>query len=393
MHSFGSFFVSLLAASMASASAVPAAAPSQGSFELHQVRTTNAKVNGPMALARAYAKFGRDVPQYLMEAIERKKITKREHGSAPAESVQGDLEYLVPVDIGTPPQTLKLDLDTGSSDLWVFSSETPSAYSRGHTLYTPGRSSTSRKLSGASWDIKYGDNSTSSGDVYMDKVTVGNLTVKSQAVESAQQVSAVFVSDPSDGLLGLAFSKLNTVRPQKQKTWFDNIKPSLDEQLFVADLRHNAEGSYTFGAIPAEASPLYYTPVDKSRGLWEFSTDTQSGHISNAIADTGTTLLLIPDDMVKDYYSGISSARNDRLEGGIIFDCSEDLPDFSFEIGNGTITVPGSYINYAEDNGICFGGIQSSSDIGISVFGDIAIKAAYVVFDDANSRLGWAQKV
>jgi hypothetical protein len=104
---------------------------------------------------------------------------------------------------------------------WVFSSETPSSEIAGHTVYDPSKSSTAKELPGATWNISYGDGSSSSGNVYTDTVTVGGTTVTNQAVELAEQVSTQFQQDTdSDGLLGLAFSSINTGMP-KSLAWHE----------------------------------------------------------------------------------------------------------------------------------------------------------------------------
>lgn len=395
-NTFGSFLVTALSASVAAGSVIHTMAPTQGSFEVK--RATNKGFtgrNGPLALARAYNKYGIPVSKALLKAVDNVHAShsKRSNGTAVATPDKDDLEYLVPVKIGTPAQTLNLDFDTGSSDLWVFSTETDAGSSKGHDLYTPDKSSTAKKMDGATWKITYGDQSSSSGDVYTDTVTIGGLSVQNQAVESAQQVSQQFATGNNDGLLGLAFSSINTVKPASQKTWFDNISGSLDSPLFVADLRHNTPGSYIFGSIPDGASNVVYAPVDNSQGFWQFSTSSDIGGNFKAIADTGTTLLLASDDLVKAYYQKVPGATNDQQQGGYIFDCSSELPDFSFSVGSGKITIPGTLINYATASGSkCFGGIQSSGGLDFAIFGDIALKAAYVVFDGGKNQLGWAQK-
>lgn len=40
-------------------------------------------------------------------------------GEVSAQDIQSDVEYVAEVTIGTPSQTLKLDFDTGSADLYV----------------------------------------------------------------------------------------------------------------------------------------------------------------------------------------------------------------------------------------------------------------------------------
>jgi aspergillopepsin I len=214
-----------------------------GTVSLKQVRNPNFIRNGPIQLAKTYHKYKAPLPADLKAAVERirKDLLKRGNGSAETKPEENDVEYLTPVSIGTPPQVLNLDFDTGSSDLWVFSSETSKSDVNGQTIYNPNKSSTAQELQGYSWQISYGDGSSSSGDVYIDTVTAGGLTVSSQAVEVATQVSDAFTLDPNnDGLLGLGFSSINTVEPVAQMTFFDNAKSSLDAPVFTADLKAGA---------------------------------------------------------------------------------------------------------------------------------------------------------
>lgn len=259
-------FAAFLAATMAVvdvASAFPTIPPRvpvpiSGTASLKQVRNLKHKASsniGALRLQKTYLKFGAAIPEDLSNAVSRirNKILseiqgvrlpnlpikdKRATGSAAATPEEYDVEYLTPVQIGTPPQTLMLDIDTGSADLWVYSSATPASDVNGQQVYNPGASNTSSKVQGSTWDISYGDGSSSSGEVYYDNVTVGGLSVYPMAVEAATDVSAEFTADEDiDGLLGLAFGKLNTVSPKKQQTFFEAARASLDKYLFTADLK------------------------------------------------------------------------------------------------------------------------------------------------------------
>ena len=94
---------------------------------------------------------------------------------------------------------------TGSSDFWVWSSEfrASRAQLEGHQIYNPRKSRTAESLPDATWKISYGDGSHASGNVVLDTIKIGDITIKKQAVEGAQELSDEFLRGGSDGLLGL----------------------------------------------------------------------------------------------------------------------------------------------------------------------------------------------
>ena len=255
--------------------------PSKTSF-VHRVQARDAhhQVHKPMAgmkaMVKAYKKFGFDMSAMpampAVKAAAAPGTTTGQTGAVQASPEPNDSEYLEKVNIAG--QAVMLDFDTGSSDLWVFTPALPQAASQGHTLFDSTKSKTFKPLQGATWNIMYGDGSGAGGVVGKDVVAIGSATATSQAVELATSVSASFTQDTAnDGLLGLAFSNLNTVKPQQQTTFFDTIMPQLKMPVFSVDLRQNATGSYTFGAIDNTkfTGQLNTVPVQFQTGFWQFN--------------------------------------------------------------------------------------------------------------------------
>jgi hypothetical protein len=269
----------------------------------------------------------------------------------------GDVEYLSPVVIGG--QTINMDFDSGSSDLWVFNTGLAAKSSAGHTLFDTTKSTSFKTLTGATYSISYGDGSGSAGIVGTDTVAIGGVSVTSQAVELPTAVSGSFITDTqSNGLVGLAYSKLNTVKPTQQKTFFDNASKNLALPVFTADLRPGAPGAYEFGAIDTTKfnGTMQWAAVNTTQGFWQFSTSSftvdggaaQTTPGGQAIADTGTTLMLASAAMINAYYSKVQGAVNNATVGGVTFPCSATLPDMTFDVGGSfQATVKGKDINFA----------------------------------------------
>ena len=347
----------------------------------------------------------------------RSRCPPRETNTSQAEDVEQNALYLATVSIGTPAQSLKLDFDTGSADLWVWSTELPSnikssASAKAHTIFDPSKSSTFKKSKGSTWQISYGDGSGASGDVGTDTLILGGLSVENQAIELAKKLSAQFVQDEGDGLLGLAFGTINTVQPNPVATPVENMSAQedipQDAELFTAFLGNESEDSfYTFGYIDQDAlggqTPTY-TPVDNSQGFWMF--DSASAAINGktiarsgntAIADTGTTLALVSDDVLEQIYAAIPGAKQSTQQQGWVFPKdtpTESLPTISFAVGDKLYNVKKEDLAFQDlGDGTVYGGIQSrGSQQDFDILGDVFLRGIYAIFDQGKTRFGATQR-
>jgi hypothetical protein len=351
--------------------------------------------------------------------------TDGKKGEVKAEDQMNDSLYICPVEVGTPPQTMNLHFDTGSSDLWVclrttnstaatntdytklWSSELDSrtknaGSSSRHNIFNPRKSTTYKKLPSHTWRIRYGDGSNASGIVGTDNVTLGGLCIENQAIELASRLSFQFVQGAGDGLLGLGFGKINTVKPKPVKTPVENMMDQDDipeeQELFTCylgswrdkDEVDKGESFYTFGYIDDEiiqrcGTEPHYVPIDPSKGFWQFKSEaaTIGGKRvlrpgNTAIADTGTTLALVSDDLCKEIYGQIPGARFDVRQQGWVFPVDipeEQLPKLTYAIGSKQFEIQKEDFGFAKvGGGMQYGGIQSRGDSEFDIMGDTWLK-------------------
>ncbi|KIW21470.1 hypothetical protein PV08_02050 [Exophiala spinifera] len=383
------------------------------SFKIPRIAQPNYKPNGKAAYKRALFKFGFGDISFQpngeiatkIQAATNASVDATEDGETIATPSQNDAQFLSPVNVGG--QTLVMNFDSGSSDFWVFNTNLDNADQQGHTIYDPTKSNASKALTGSTFNISYGDGSFASGPVGVDTVDIGGSTVDAQAIGLPNVVSDSFVTNTaSNGLVGLAFSQLNTVKPQSQKTFFDNVMADLTEPVFTAQLLSNAAGQYEFGQIDTSLfkGQLQTAAIDSSNGFWEVASTSAavSGQTINlaggsAILDTGTSLMLVGDDLVVGYWNNVEGAQLNQQAGGVIFPCNAELPDLQVAIGNHLATVAGDNMNFANvgtdtqtGQDFCFGGLQSSQGLPFSIYGDVFFRSNFVVFDGAGPSTSFA---
>ncbi|KAI9510161.1 aspartic peptidase domain-containing protein [Russula earlei] len=110
--------------------------------------------------------------------------------------------YTVAVQVGSNNQNFSLQVDTGSSDLWIASTSCSSAACAGSKgrQYDPSASGVTTK---SNFVIQYLAGKVS-GPVYWDEVQIGGYSIDNQALASATSVDSEPLEREFNGILGLA---------------------------------------------------------------------------------------------------------------------------------------------------------------------------------------------
>ncbi|KAI1297771.1 hypothetical protein EDD11_006977 [Mortierella claussenii] len=383
--------ISLAIASLA----LTEAASSPAGHAVPLVRNVNHKKNFHAQIAKLAHRY----PQLNLKKHSTHVNAAGGQGKVPIVDVGPDSEYYGSVSVGSPPQNVLLDFDTGSSDIWFPTSTCNTAACKAHHRFNAAKSSTYKK-DGRPWTVTYGDHSSSSGILGSDIVTVGGVSVR-QTIGLATTESAQFASSRQDGLFGLGFNSLESVRGVR--TFLDNAiaakalaQPVVS--VFLPSVRRNGGkgGNYLFGAIDHTryTGQLTYVPVTH-KGYWQVAiqglnfNNKSLGQASEGIIDTGTTLIIVGSAAAAAVHKNIRGAVNSAEAGGWLVPCSlaNSKDTISFKMGGKNFQVPLADLAWepiSAGSSQCFSGVQAGQD-GLWILGDVFIKNNYCVFNQSAS--------
>ncbi|WWC68815.1 uncharacterized protein I206_102750 [Kwoniella pini CBS 10737] len=310
-------------------------------------------------------------------------------------------QYFAPITIGTPPQSFKVVLDTGSSNLWVPGVSCSSIACFLHAKYDSSASSTYKK-NGTDFAIHYGSGSLE-GFVSQDTVTIGDLAIKHQDfAEATKEPGLAFAFGKFDGILGLGYDTIsvNHIVPPFYNMLAQGL---LDEPVFSFRLGSSDEdgGEAIFGGIDDSAftGKLNYVPV-RRKGYWETELEAikfgkEQLDLSNtgAAIDTGTSLIVMPTDIAELLNKEIGAQKS--WNGQYTVDCNtiDKLPQLSLVFAGKSYTLDGSdYVLNA--GGTCissFTGMDIPAPIGpLWIVGDVFLRKYYTVYDLGRNAVGFA---
>ncbi|KAF9529319.1 aspartic peptidase domain-containing protein [Crepidotus variabilis] len=318
-----------------------------------------------------------------------------------------DVMYTGPVNIGTPPQVIPMDIDTGSADLWAMADCTQCTSTA--KQFDKKASSTYAESQDNPFSVTYGTGSISAYRA-TDIVTLQGLSIANQSFGAVMKATDDFDDFPAmSGIMGMAFS---SIAQSGQPTLFENLMNSgKTGKTFAVHLeRQKQQGSeLCLGCYnPAKMKgSITWLPVI-SQTYWTlalggFSVDQKLVSVSgvNAAIDTGTTYIYIPRKLAESFYAQIPESREatEIGQGFFTFPC-KSTSVIALAFGSNNFAISNEDFNLgpvSSNSSDCVGGILAMGEgfpDNLAIVGDEFLKNWYSLYDYSNGvRVGFAPSI
>ncbi|KAI0646935.1 acid protease [Trametes meyenii] len=323
-------------------------------------------------------------------------------------SLESSNQYAYLVQVGIGGQDFMVLLDTGSSDLWVVSSDCTTEDCDGVRKY-------SRSPSLSQSDVPFHLNylmGNVSGTVGTETVTLGDFEVSAQIFAMANETNGLGLHGTGNsGIMGLSFPAEASIADTTGRTVAENLFSAFGDsssRFFAFRLgRDQASSSFTVG----EFDPTYANSTDdlalhtvypsgrSSYDYWKLplqsltingtSFSLSKSHVDSAqapiaVLDTGTTLVLGPTQDVARFWNSVGGAK--QTERGWEVLCNRAVI-VGVVLGEGAsqqeYTIDPVDIAWKEssvDGEWCLGGLQGNDGVFSAdwLLGDTFLRNAYV---------------
>ena len=146
--------------------------------------------------------------------------------------------YLINMTVGTPGQPFSVQLDTGSSDIWIPSTESDACQEDEQACQELGQfdssaSSSYADIGAGAFQIQYEDNSAVTGDYINETLAIGNTVIKEMTMGLALQATRPF------GIMGIGYDADESIASQDPAQVYPNIVAQMKAQGFISTLAYS----------------------------------------------------------------------------------------------------------------------------------------------------------
>ncbi|KAJ5560450.1 hypothetical protein N7513_002849 [Penicillium frequentans] len=358
-------------------------------------------------------------------------LVKRSVAEVPLDYFYAKNLFWLNATVGTPPQPVQLQIDTGSSDVWVFGPDSCGSGQCYGKHYDDSQSSTASLIDKDGFQITYGDYSQVFGDYMSDNFQISSITIKDLEFAVARETSEGLI-----GVMGIGFDAGESIAYASGES-YKNIMDSMVDQgltnsrsysLWLNDLE-SGTGNILFGGYDTAKFKGNLTPI-------AIQNDAQSGKITSmtvpwtslsvtdptegttsltgkdftepALLDSGTSLSFVPQDI----YDQVASFANVfYYEDMAYVECEvmksyKGTLNFGFDGSSGPmisvlfselcppiVDIDGAPITLANGNTLCGFGLEVAQEGDIIVLGDSFLRSAYVVYNLDRKEIAIAQTI
>jgi hypothetical protein len=340
--------------------------------------------------------------------MERKAVVGYTEGTPTSIAINDfqDAQYFGSISMGTPPQSMEVIYDTGSSNLWLPNKK--KSFSS-HKIYDHTKSST-YAANGTIFKIQYGSGPVS-GFYSADTLHLGEFDVPKYTfaeVNDTKGLGASYAIGKFDGICGMGWGGISVDGVQ---TPLEALVATgkLDAPVFAFFLGSGGStGELLLGGVNPDhyTGDFSYVPVQDTvpgkQGYWEVKLDGITVNnqsmttATKAIIDSGTSLLACPKEDIKKYAEAVGAKTVlpiPPFNREYTLDCDSPGPDLDITLGGKVYTLKKEDYVLKDGTECLFAmtGLDVPAPAGpLYILGDVFMRAHYVKFDVGNKQLGFA---